>query len=130
MFFISHYLFSSLDIDECELGTHECDENALCENIFGNCTCQCNSGKVVIIIIIIIMHCIILLLCFTGDFTGIQVTLETVSTTRTLTNMKTELTTVTHTLIVRILLDPLIVHATLVGREMVSDVQVNKLQTH
>ena len=68
--------------------------------------------------------------CFTGDFTGIQVKQETVTTARTLTNVKMELTTVTHTLIVRITLDPLIVHATLVGREMVSDAQVNKLQTH
>ena len=39
-------------------------------------------------------------------------------------NVKMELTTVTHMLIVRITMDPLIVHATLVGREMVSDAQV------
>ena len=41
---ISHA--KKLDIDECETGTHECDENASCENVLGNYTCHCNTGKI------------------------------------------------------------------------------------
>ena len=67
--------------------------------------------------------------CFKTIFVGFnqsdfQATLETDIVARTLTNVKMELTTVIHTLIAKITLDPLIVSVTLVGRVMVSDAQV------
>ena len=39
----SHYL---LDIDECELGTHSCDQppRASCRNTNGSYECLCNEG--------------------------------------------------------------------------------------
>ena len=33
-----------VDIDECELGAHDCDENAQCENTNGGFICVCNQG--------------------------------------------------------------------------------------
>eukprot|EP00484_Ammonia_sp_Unknown_P005134 CAMPEP_0197075808 /NCGR_PEP_ID=MMETSP1384-20130603/211795_1 /TAXON_ID=29189 /ORGANISM="Ammonia sp." /LENGTH=610 /DNA_ID=CAMNT_0042514657 /DNA_START=150 /DNA_END=1982 /DNA_ORIENTATION=- len=32
------------DVDECELETHSCDENADCTNTDGSYTCECNDG--------------------------------------------------------------------------------------
>jgi hypothetical protein len=32
------------DIDECEAGTAECQENSTCKNLFGSYTCNCNDG--------------------------------------------------------------------------------------
>ncbi|XP_065060290.1 adhesion G-protein coupled receptor G4-like [Rhopilema esculentum] len=32
------------DIDECTLGTHQCDQNAACSNNIGAYTCTCNPG--------------------------------------------------------------------------------------
>ena len=33
-----------VDLNECELGTYECDMNATCENTEGNYSCTCNDG--------------------------------------------------------------------------------------
>ncbi|MEC8022476.1 MAG: calcium-binding EGF-like domain-containing protein, partial [Myxococcota bacterium] len=32
------------DIDECESGTAECQENSTCKNLFGSYTCNCDDG--------------------------------------------------------------------------------------
>ena len=32
------------DVNECALGTHRCNENAVCINTNGNYTCQCTTG--------------------------------------------------------------------------------------
>lgn len=34
----------SADINECESGTHSCDENAECSDTIGSFDCTCNSG--------------------------------------------------------------------------------------
>ena len=36
--------FSLIDIDECEVGTHNCDENANCADTPGSYTCICITG--------------------------------------------------------------------------------------
>ena len=33
-----------LDVNECDLGEDDCDENARCLNTFGSFTCECNFG--------------------------------------------------------------------------------------
>ena len=33
-----------LDIDECKLGRHNCDLDAMCHNKIGSYNCTCNSG--------------------------------------------------------------------------------------
>ena len=33
-----------LDVDECELGLHSCDENAECINTVGGYDCACDAG--------------------------------------------------------------------------------------
>lgn len=33
-----------VDINECELGTDECDANANCTNTIGSYNCTCNEG--------------------------------------------------------------------------------------
>ena len=35
-----------IDIDECFDDTHDCSENARCENVLGSYTCTCNLGFV------------------------------------------------------------------------------------
>ena len=35
-----------LDVDECDLRTDNCDNNALCTNTPGGFTCDCQSGFV------------------------------------------------------------------------------------
>ena len=35
---------SCSNIDECTLGSHDCDTNALCTDNVGSFTCECNSG--------------------------------------------------------------------------------------
>lgn len=35
---------SVTDIDECQIGTYQCDDNAACENIDGGYNCNCNPG--------------------------------------------------------------------------------------
>ena len=37
-------LFVLTDIDECILGTDNCDANAACTNTIGSFTCACNAG--------------------------------------------------------------------------------------
>lgn len=37
--FLSH-----LDIDECKMGTHKCDERAECINTIGKYRCKCQAG--------------------------------------------------------------------------------------
>ncbi|KAL3085943.1 hypothetical protein niasHS_008985 [Heterodera schachtii] len=32
------------DLDECALGTHRCDKNAICSNLIGSYTCTCNEN--------------------------------------------------------------------------------------
>ena len=32
------------DVDECELGTDQCSDNAICENNKGYYTCTCKEG--------------------------------------------------------------------------------------
>ena len=34
----------SADVDECATGDHDCDENAICENIPGSFSCSCKDG--------------------------------------------------------------------------------------
>lgn len=36
--------FLLTDINECETGANECDENANCSNTEGSYTCQCKTG--------------------------------------------------------------------------------------
>ena len=37
-------LFNSLDLDECDDGTHNCDVNAECNNTLGSYNCKCRDG--------------------------------------------------------------------------------------
>ena len=44
---MAHLLLYSpniIDIDECTLGTHSCDQNAECVNVVGSYECHCFSG--------------------------------------------------------------------------------------
>ena len=34
----------TVDIDECVMGTDECDRNAVCINLHGAYLCRCNNG--------------------------------------------------------------------------------------
>ena len=36
--------FCLADINECDLGLDNCDENAACTNTDGSFTCECNDG--------------------------------------------------------------------------------------
>lgn len=38
------YPFASLDINECEIGAHNCDAHATCTNTAGNFKCECAPG--------------------------------------------------------------------------------------
>ena len=38
------FFFIPIDVDECSLGTHSCDEHATCTNTKGSFTCRCNPG--------------------------------------------------------------------------------------
>jgi len=35
---------SLADIDECELGIHNCHENSTCADVIGSFVCTCNNG--------------------------------------------------------------------------------------
>ena len=37
-------LVESDDINECALGTHNCDIHAICTNTIANYTCKCKTG--------------------------------------------------------------------------------------
>ena len=37
-------LFACLDVDECAVGTHMCDDNAACVNTQGSYVCMCHTG--------------------------------------------------------------------------------------
>ena len=37
-------ILTPTDIDECEVGTDSCGENAECTNTDGNYTCSCTTG--------------------------------------------------------------------------------------
>ena len=37
-------VFSSADINECELNVHQCDHHAECTNTVGSYECHCNIG--------------------------------------------------------------------------------------
>jgi len=37
-------LVESDDINECALGTHNCDIHAICTNTIGSYTCKCKTG--------------------------------------------------------------------------------------
>ena len=39
-----YILFNPLDINECAKGTHNCDANAVCNNIRGSYNCTCKDG--------------------------------------------------------------------------------------
>lgn len=42
---VHNYIFSSSDIDECALGTHDCNvSNQFCVNVNGSYICPCLSG--------------------------------------------------------------------------------------
>ena len=36
--------FNILDVDECAIGSHNCNTNAQCSNTDGSFTCKCNDG--------------------------------------------------------------------------------------
>jgi hypothetical protein len=38
------FLWNFLDIDECSVGSHNCHDNATCEDIDGSFTCTCKAG--------------------------------------------------------------------------------------
>ena len=33
-----------IDVNECDLNTHDCDEHATCNNTIGSYECECNTG--------------------------------------------------------------------------------------
>ena len=41
---VIHHNILFVDINECEVGTDSCDENAECTNTDGSYTCACNTG--------------------------------------------------------------------------------------
>ena len=41
---VIHHNILFIDINECEVGTDSCDENAECTNTDGSYTCACNTG--------------------------------------------------------------------------------------
>uniref|UniRef100_A0A7N5ZUD6 Fibrillin 2b n=1 Tax=Anabas testudineus TaxID=64144 RepID=A0A7N5ZUD6_ANATE len=45
-FYLQYDLFMSPDIDECEIGAHNCDMHAACINIPGSFKCRCRDGWV------------------------------------------------------------------------------------
>ena len=40
----NYFIQKNSDIDECVVGSHNCDPNARCTNIPGSFTCACNQG--------------------------------------------------------------------------------------
>jgi hypothetical protein len=39
-----HIFFTVADVNECDINTHNCDDNAICINTDGSYTCECNIG--------------------------------------------------------------------------------------
>ena len=43
-FAFTFFCFNVLDVNECINGTHNCDNNATCQNTLGSFNCSCNPG--------------------------------------------------------------------------------------
>jgi hypothetical protein len=40
----NHIFFTVADVSECEINTHNCNDNAMCINTDASYTCACNNG--------------------------------------------------------------------------------------
>ena len=44
IYLLFHNSLFALDVNECELGSDDCDENAQCMDTIGSFSCSCNFG--------------------------------------------------------------------------------------